>query len=113
MGKASELNIGGRDKNKSFVFSVIRHPADRVISHHGMKVSHGQADTTEASFIRSMRKNTYPSNIGLRFLATKEIPDKVTDDEVNYHVQNVIDEYNFIGVYERLYESLVVLSMLI
>jgi len=111
--KASELNIGGRDKNKSFVFSVIRHPADRVISHHGMKVSHGQADTTEASFIRSMRKNTYPSNIELRFLATKEIPDKLTDDEVNYHVQNVIDEYNFIGVYERLYESLVVLSMLI
>lgn len=111
--KASELNIGGRDKKKSFAWSVIRHPADRVISHHGMKATHGQVDLTETSFIRSMRKNSFVPNIELRFLANKEIPDKLTDDEVNFYVQSVIDEFNFIGVYERLYESLVVLSMLI
>jgi len=92
---------------------VIRHPADRVISHHGMKVRHGQTDTRETSFIQAMRKSTFAPNIELRFLAPKEIPDRLTDEEVNYYVQSVIDECNFIGIYERLYESLVVLSMLI
>lgn len=111
--KASELNIGGRNKEKSFAWSVIRHPADRVISHHGMKVSHGKSNTREGTFIQAMRSNTYGPNIELRFLAMKAIPDKLSDDEVNYYVQSVIDEYNFIGIYERLYESLVVLSMLI
>ena len=92
---------------------MIRHPADRVISHHGMKVRHGQTDTRETSFIQAMRKSTFAPNIELRFLAPKEIPDRLTDEEVNYYVQSVIDECNFIGIYERLYESLVVLSMLI
>lgn len=92
---------------------MIRHPADRVISHHGMKVSHGKSDTREGSFIKAMRNNEYPPNIELRFLAMKPIPAKLTEEEVNYYVQSVIDEYNFVGIYERLYESLVVLSMLI
>jgi len=111
--KASDLNVGRRNRKKSFAWSVIRHPADRVISHHGMKVNHGTSDTNESTFIRSMRDNAFSPNIELKFLATTLIPDKLTEEEVNYYVQSVIDEYNFIGVYERLYESLVVLSMLI
>ena len=36
-----------------------------------------------------------------------------TTSEIASNVQSVLNEYNFIGVYERLYESLVVLTMLI
>merc|ERR1711862_715281 len=47
------------------------------------------------------------------FMSTKKLKDyAMNDDEIAYYVQDILDEYNFVGIYERLHESLVVFSML-
>ena len=39
--KAVELNLMGRDKLKSFTYSFVRNPADRLLSHFAMNVLQG------------------------------------------------------------------------
>ena len=36
----------------------------------------------------------------------------IKDEEIAYHVQDILDEYDFVGIHERLHESLVAMSML-
>lgn len=110
--KAFELSVSKRDKSRSFLWSVIRHPSDRAVSHFGMRVKFGQMQPTDKKFIEILDKGVFDDNVQLRFLSPVIDPTKVVPDEFPFVVSDILNEYNFIGTYERLYESLVVLSML-
>ena len=46
-------------------------------------------------------------------MSTKKLEDfTIKDEEIAHYVQDILDEYDFVGIYERLHESLVVMSML-
>merc|ERR1719410_87273 len=108
---AFKLNCANRDKEKSFLWTVIRHPNDRAISHYGMKVSFKEIDTSDDQFVNMLRTNgAFTSDVQLKMLNLKN--SKNLKFERTETIQKVLDEYNFIGIYERLHESLVVLQML-
>lgn len=110
---AIDLDIKNRDKDKSFVWTLVRHPADRLISHYAMNVRQGFWDTSEHSFLREVQdKKWNPRDFQLDFVVLEELSTDPSDKEYLSTVQSILNEYNFIGVYERFYESLVVLSMI-
>ena len=80
-----------------------------------MKIhSCGVTDYNYKSFITALENTSkYAPNSQLRFLASISSPAKIPEDQYRSYIRSVIDEYDFIGVYERMHESLVVLSMLI
>jgi len=112
--KAIDLDIKNRNKLQSFTFSMIRKPSDRLISHFAMNVLQGNWDTSETSFFNAIDdKQWNPPDFQLKYLVVDEL--KSTDpNEEDYAaaIQTLLDEYNFIGVFERFHESLVVLSMI-
>ena len=102
-----------RDKEKSFLFSIIRDPTKRAISqffHFGVSVYH--MEPTDAVFQREMMSpnfgHYYLRNLGLRKV---ERVDKVRIQKSL--VKEIIDGYDFIAITERLDESLVVFKMLL
>jgi len=113
---AYNLNCKNRNKSKSFLWTVIRSPSSRAISHYNMILNHGKVDTQFGTFKNTLEKDRD------RFCASKQLgfmhpnyEHEIFQGEQDYpaHVKYVMGEYNFIGIYERLYESLVVLSLLI
>ena len=111
---ASDLNAAGRDKEKSFLWTVVRHPNDRAVSHFGMRLSFGNVINNQKVFRENLVENaSFKTNTQLAFMSTKKLKDfKLNDDEIAEYAQDILDEYNFVGIYERLHESLVVMSML-
>merc|ERR1712151_868438 len=97
--RAVKIDIGDRNLMKSFIWSVVRHPSDREISHYGMRASRGQRDTK--NFINSFEMHPPPRNIQLHFLSPEETPHKITDAEIAFHIRLILEEYNFIGIYEE------------
>jgi len=115
---AYNLKCNERDKENSFLWSMIRHPDDRAISHYGMRMGFGDADASFETFVDQLENKSsfiasFIPNIQLRFLTTDEEFNNLNKDNFSRVVRRVVEEYNFIGIYERLHESLVVLSMLI
>lgn len=113
--KASELQLMQRDKMKSFLWTVIRDPSSRAVSHFGMRVRMGEVELSAESFMKDLETNRgFVPNVQLGYLALNE-NDVYKSNKSNYPqvVAQIMNQYNFIGTYERLYESLVVLSMII
>lgn len=113
--RASELQLQQRDKIKSFLWTVIRDPSSRAISHFGMRVSMGEVESTDESFMNDLETNRgFSPNVQLGYLAfdTNDIHES-NKEKYPQVVAGILNEYNFIGTYERLYESLVILSMII
>lgn len=109
---AFDLQCKYRDKFRSFLWSVVRHPSDRAVSHYGMKMKRGELENSEEKFITFLDNNEFLPNVQLQYLSPDD-PNTINKDNYEDVVKSIIDEFNFIGVYERLHESLVVLSMLI
>lgn len=72
----------------------------------------GELENSEEKFISFLDNNEFLPNVQLQYLSPDD-PNTINKDNYEDVVKSIIDEYNFIGVYERLHESLVVLSMLI
>jgi len=115
--KAYELKIRDRNKSNSFLWTGIRHPNSRAISRYGMLIETGQAKASVENFIFEIRLNLdkpFHANFQLDYLSPERIIKRpTTNEEYKDIVQNILDEYNFISIYERLDESLVVLSMIL
>jgi len=109
------LNIRDRDKTKSFLWSMVRDPSSRAMSSYRMRLySGGVEENTYSNFISLLEDDSKnPPNSQLRFLSSISSPAKIPEDQYRSYTRSVIDEYDYIGVYERLHESLVVLAMLI
>ena len=111
---ASKLHYSKRNKHESFLWSVIREPSRRFMSeffHFGF--SRNFIQPTDENIRKYMRETSPPiDNYYLRWLSVNE-----TFDAAKHHpevvVRDIIHEYDFLGVSERLDESLVVLQMLL
>jgi len=111
---ASKLNYWKRIKQESFLWSVVREPSRRLLSeffHFGF--SRNFVQPTDENIQKYMRETSPPiDNYYLRWLSVKEPFDpKIHMPEIV--VRDIIHEYDFLGVAERLEESLVVLQMIL
>lgn len=104
---AFDLSYAHRSKLKSFLWAMIRNPEDRAINHFAMIEKDTKSELTAENFLSSL-KHPYLPNIQLRFLNPLDTVGK----DYSTYVKAILNEYNFVGVYERMHESLVVLSML-
>jgi len=76
----------------------------------------GQWDSSERSFFKAIEEKTWnPSNFQIDYLAPKGLNitnESNLDQGYKSIVQSVLDEFNFVGVFDRFDESLVVLSLI-
>lgn len=109
---ALRLDYGNRDKKKSFLFTIIREPSHRVTSQFfHFDVSRKKIEPTDANFKKHLLVHPYLEQYYLRDLSTKRfIPGESDNVEA---VNGILSEYNFIGITERMDESLVALQMIL
>jgi len=109
------MNCGARDKTKSFLWTIMRHPNERAISHYGMHIGFGNWTSSENEFMNKLQTNIFfRPNTQLWWMASENIEaPKNKEKDISFYVKDVLEQYNFIGIFERLHESIVVLSMLI
>jgi hypothetical protein len=113
---ASKLKYSKRDKMESFLWSILRDPTRRFVSeffHFG--VSRNFIQPTDDN-IRKYMRDTVPSinNYYLRWLSVDK-PFNYEHDhkKIPSVVQSIMNEYDFLGIAERLDESLVALQMIL
>lgn len=124
---AHKMEYASRKKDKSYVISLLRDPTKRAISHYfHFIVSEQKQDPTDENFQRffSQHANSW-SNYYTKDLSMKQgrRTQWTTDDSTattidtaqqdSRTVQQILNEYNFIAITERLDESLVVLKLLL
>jgi hypothetical protein len=107
--------FGSRNRQRSFLWSVIRDPTDRAVSQFFYnKVFRQEKAATAENLVADLSTDTgtnRPKNYYIRSLALTEFRTDV-DDPVAF-VNAILDDYDFIGTAERLDESLVVFQMLL
>jgi hypothetical protein len=113
---ASKLQYSKRNKLDSFLWSILREPTKRFVSeffHFGL--SRNFIQPTDENIKKYMRE-TKPSvdNYYLRWLSVDKPFNFRTDHEkIPSIVQSIVNEYDFLGISERLDESLVALQMIL
>lgn len=109
------LRYGERDKKKSFLISLLRNPTKRAMSQFfHFRVSEEGTQPTDARFQSYLHNGTRRlSNYYVRDLAMHPLHGLQELNNYDTLVQDIIDEYDFIAITERMDESLVVLKMLL
>jgi hypothetical protein len=109
------LGYGERDKQRSFLISLLRDPTKRAMSQFfHFRVSEEGSQPTDERFQSYFRDNARRlSNYYVRDLAMDHIYGLEEMQNYDSLVQDIIDEYDFIAITERMDESLVVLKMLL
>lgn len=109
---ALKQEYGKRIKEKSFLFTIIREPTSRAISQFfHFHVSREKVEPTDKEFKKHLLRYPYMDNYYLRDLSTGLfIPGR--NDTVTA-VNNILSDYDFIGITERLDESLVAMQMIL
>lgn len=101
--QTQHLYIPERRKETSFLWTLVRHPAKRVVSHFFFKrVSRDHVEPTNRNMKQYFREN---KNFQVDSLQEGSLQ--------NYTLVEVLQELDFVGVVERMDESLVVLQMLL
>ena len=100
------------DRNKSFLWTILRDPTSRAVSQlFHFHVSREKQNTTDDSLIGRIRKDNgmfrdyYVSSLSLQGYKGKSDPVQVANE--------IIQQYDFIAVTERMDESAVALAMLL
>lgn len=103
-----------RDLLNSFLWTILREPTSRVVSEFfHFAVSRWGWNVTDDNFRWFLEQNKNDiDNYYLYFMKTDERLDRQQDNYVEV-VSQIMRDYNFIGILERLDESLVVLQMLL
>jgi hypothetical protein len=107
-GWASAAKQGylSRDADRSMLWTIVRHPASRILSaFFFFEVSRNGVNATEATILDFVGKPRYKAQI-VDYLKLKAFQTKKEE------IQHVIQNYDFIAVAERMAESLAVMSML-
>lgn len=98
-----------RDKQKSFLWSFLRDPKSRFISEFfHFAVSRQGIQPTDVNFQRYLQSSNQ-NNLYLYSLHTHSGNHMMN---ISRAVEEILHEYNFIGITERMHESLVVLKLL-
>jgi hypothetical protein len=110
---AREMKYAERNKKRSFLISLLRDPTKRAISSYfHFKVSENKENPIDVNFQKyfldhpNARSNYYTKDLVMRQV-------NLTVEEPHEVVQEIIDSFDFIGITERMDESLVVMKMLL
>ena len=96
-----------RRKEESVLWSIVRHPASRVLSDYFFyKASRRQHTATEDSILNHIQNPRFKTHY-VDYLKLKTFHTRTEE------IQHLIQNYDFIAVSERMDESLVVLSMIL
>jgi hypothetical protein len=131
-GTARHYQYNQRDKQKSFLFSLIRDPTSKAVSRFfHFSVTVYQIDPTDINFIRDLQGRHNARSLLNDLIIDpsvelyKQVPKNSTVAlpgpgsfmlpalEYNKVVQDILDEYDFIAITERMDESLVVMKYLL
>jgi hypothetical protein len=113
---ASKLQYSKRNKMESFLWSILREPTRRFMSeffHFGLSRNFIQPTDEK---IKAYMRETKPAieNYYLRWLAVdKPFSFRKDHEKIPSIVKSIINEYDFLGISERLDESLVALQMML
>ena len=100
-------NYESRQADRSMLWTIIRHPASRVISEFFfLRVSRDKWNATQDSILKYVAKPRDKKFI-LDYLKLREFDTR--EEEIAHVIQN----YDFIALSERMAESLVVMGMLL
>jgi hypothetical protein len=111
---AHRLKYAVRDRQKSFLWTILREPTHRDVSeffHFG--VSRGsKINPSKQSFQTYYESTPQMHEYYLQFMSTDRRYNPISDDYL-IAVQKILSDYDFIGITERMTESLVVLQHLL
>jgi len=132
-GTSIEYEYSQRNKEKSFLFSLVRDPTQRAISaYFHFVVSYYQETPTDENFQRYLNSITAKHNLIRELTLDPKLDDKMKEEfrryqkqwtqklhpqppSLNYTkiVDDILQNYDFIAVMERMDESLVALKLLL
>lgn len=104
-----------RVPDKSFMWTVVRNPTARIVSQFfHFRVSRAKAEPTDRNFIDYVTRSGPMDMIHDYYLNALSLHPyrRGASDPVEF-ANHILDEYNFIGITERMDESAVALAMLL
>jgi len=108
---ARKLGFEKRNPSQSFLWSIVREPAQRTLSHYFYFGVSRRNDTATEDSILSVLKNPRKLWLGQNF-QSKYLDLPSQNEQSSSSTERIINGYDFLGVSERMEESLVVLAML-
>lgn len=104
---ANDNQYDKRLSKKSALWSMLRHPASRLESAYFFyQVSRRNQEATEEGMLNYMNQTTFKSFL-IKYLRLKKYGSR--EEEIHHLIHN----YDFLGISERMEESMVVLAMLL
>lgn len=103
-----------RLRNESFTWTLIRNPTKRIVSEfYHFEVSRENRSTSYESFAKYVEvdRRAILTNYYLRVLSIKKIA--ISDSYAPSVINDILSDYDFIGITERMDESAVALMMLL
>jgi hypothetical protein len=104
-------------RSKSFLWSVIRDPTKRLVSKFfHFRVSRDDIQPSLENmqeYFRTPKVEVYDRHYYLKSLSLQAFNPHATVDKVKESVKTILNDYDFLGITERLDESLVVLQLLL
>lgn len=101
-----------RNRSQSFTWTVLREPTQRIVSaFFHFEVSRKNRSDSDESFVKFLRRQT--TSAGNYYLQTLSLQ-KVTvilDSKAPMLINQIVADYDFIGITERMDESAVALAM--
>ena len=112
--KQSKFDYSSRDRGKSFLFTMLRDPKRRAVSEYNWQVGMTGIKPSEENFLHHLR-SIRNFQLGLVVDSTQKNRAKETNDigEIFELVSKALGEFDFIGLLERLDESLVALQFIL
>jgi len=108
-GKQSKL-FSKRNYDKSLVWTVFRDPTTRAVSQfYHFQVSRGLMNATGANFEKYVRNTKFLRNY---YFGQASIAPIDRTEDPQRHLNAIFDEFDFIGLTERMDESFVALALL-
>jgi hypothetical protein len=105
-----------RRRDDSFTWTVLREPTKRAISEfYHFEVSRNKVSSSDESFIKYLTKGEHSRiqrNLYLRVLSI-DYSYSVFDEDAPSIINAILSDYDFIGITERMDESVVALAMLL
>jgi len=114
---AKDLGYANRDKTKSFLWTFLRDPKQRALSHYFFfPISLRKQNPSGKSMLEFLKGQ---KNFQAKYISTLAIPEKNVNGTKNQNMNvnktaiKILQEYNFVGLVEMLDESLVVMRLLL
>ncbi|GAX12450.1 hypothetical protein FisN_2Hh284 [Fistulifera solaris] len=105
-------NFGQRDLEHSFLWTLLREPTPRYISEFfHFQVSRKNVSATDDNIIEFLRHGTHSDRHYLSWLTLRGY--RKATSRVETTLQYILDDYDFMGILERLDESVVALQMIL